>query len=55
MTNERRQKLHSKNYLLEMLLFHVKMGSKSAPQKLNFVVAKAISKSYTRDYNWKCF
>ena len=28
---------------------HAKMRLKSAPQKLNFVIAKAISKSYTVD------
>ena len=28
---------------------HTKMRLKSAPQKLNFVMAKAISKSYTLD------
>ena len=34
--------------------FHAKMGLNSAPQKLNFVKAKAISKSYTLYYSCKC-
>ena len=56
MANERLQgeeQFHSKNYLLEMLCSHVKMRLKSAPQKLNFVMAKAISKSYTLDCRCK--
>ena len=47
MTNERVQgeeQIHSKNYLLEMPRSHAKMHLKSAPQKLNFVMAKAKSK-----------
>ena len=45
MANERLQveeQFHSENYLLKMSHFHTKMRSKSAPQKLNFVMAKAI-------------
>ena len=34
---------HSKNYLLEMSRSHAKMRFKSAPQILNFLMAKAIS------------
>ena len=34
----------SKNYLLEMPCSHTKMCLKSAPQKMNFVMAKAITK-----------
>ena len=52
MANERLQeeqveewRFHSKNYLSEMPCSHVKMGLKSAPQKLNFLRTKAISKS----------
>ena len=48
--NERLQgeeQFHSKNYLLEMPRSHAKMRLKSEPQKLNFVMTKAISKSYT--------
>ena len=30
------------NYLLEMARFYAKMPLKSAPQKLNFLMAKAI-------------
>ena len=48
MTSERLQgekQFHFKNYLLEMPLSHTKMRFKSAPQKLNFLMAKAISKS----------
>ena len=48
MTSERLQgeeQFHSKSYLLEITCFHGKMRVKSVPQKLNFVMAKAISKS----------
>ena len=47
MVNERLQgdeQLHSKKYLLGMPRSHAKMHLKSAPQKLNFVMARAISK-----------
>ena len=44
----------STNYLLEMLCSHAKMYLKIAPQKLNFVMAKTISKTYTLDYSCKC-
>ena len=57
MANERLQgeeRFHSKNYLLEMPRSHAKMHLKSAPQKLNFVMAKVISKSYTLDSSCKC-
>ena len=57
MASERLQgeeQFHSKNQLLEMLLSHAKMHLKSAPQKLNFLMAKAISKSYTLDCSCKC-
>ena len=43
------EQLHSKNYLLEMPHSHARMRLKSAPQKLNFSMAKDISKSYTLD------
>ena len=49
MANERSQVLeqfHSKNYLLDMHCSQANIRLKSAPQKLNFVIAKAISKSY---------
>ena len=45
------EQFHSKNYLLEP---HGKMRLKSAPQKLNFLIAKAISKSYALDCSDKC-
>ena len=57
MTNERLQgeeEFHSKNYLLEMSRSHAKIRLKSEPQKLNFVMDKAISKSYTLNCNCKC-
>ena len=38
------EQFHSKNYLLEMPCSHAKMHLKSAPQKLNFAMEKAISK-----------
>ena len=52
MANERLQgegQFHSKSYLLKMLRCHAKMRLKSALQKLNFVIAKAISECYTLD------
>ena len=48
------EQFHSENYLLEMLCSHSKMRLKSAPQKLNCLMVKAISKSYTLDSNYKC-
>ena len=57
MASERLQgeeKFHSKNYLLERPCFHSKMHLKSAPQKLNFSMTKAISKSCTPDCSCKC-
>ena len=57
MTSERLQeerKFHSKNYFLEMSRFHAKMRLKSAPQKLNFLMEKATSKSCTLDCSYKC-
>ena len=57
MASERLQgeeQLHSKDYLLEMPRSHAKMRLKSAPQKLNFLMAKAISKRCTLDYSCKC-
>ena len=53
MSNEilqREKTLHSKNYLLKMTCSHAKVSSKSAPQKLNFV----ITNSYALDYSCKC-
>ena len=38
------EQFHTKNCLLEMSRFHAKMSLKSAPQKLHFLMAKAISK-----------
>ena len=57
MANQRlkgEDQFHCKNYLLEMPRSHAKMRLKSAPQKLNFLMAKAISKSYTLDCSCKC-
>ena len=45
MASERLQgeeQFHSKKYLLEMSPFHAKMRLKSAPQKLNCLMQKAI-------------
>ena len=56
MLNERRQgeeQFHFKNYHLEMPRSHAKMRLKSAPQKLNFLMTKAISKSCTLDCSCK--
>ena len=49
MASERLQgeeQFYSKNYLLEMPLSHSKMHLKSASQKLNFVMAEAVSKRF---------
>ena len=57
MESERQQgeeQLHSKNYFLEMPRSQTKMRLKSAPQKLNFLMAKAISKSCKLDSSCKC-
>ena len=57
MANERlkgEEQFHSKNYLLEMPRPQAKMRLKSAPQKLKFVMATAISKIYTVDCSCKC-
>ena len=51
MANERLQgegQFHSKSYLLKMLRCHAKMRLKSALQKLNFIIAKAIRMLYIR-------
>ena len=47
------EQFHSKDCLLEMSSFHPKMRLKSEPQKLNFLMAKAISKSCTLDCSCK--
>ena len=50
MASERIQaekQFHSNNYLLDMSRSPAKMRLKSTPQKLNFLIAEAISKSYT--------
>ena len=57
MASERQQgeeQFHSKNYFLEMPRSQTKMRLKSAPQKLNFLMAKAISKRCTLDCSCKC-
>ena len=51
---QREEQFYTKNYLLEMPHSHVKMYLKNAPQKLNFAIAKAISKGYTLDSSCKC-
>ena len=50
---QREEQIHTKNYLLEMSCFHSKMHLKSAPQKLNFLMAKAISRGCTLDCSCK--
>ena len=55
--NERLQgeeQFHFKNYLLEIPRFTVKMHLKNPPQKPNFVMAKAMSRSYALDCSCKC-
>ena len=51
---KKNEQFHSENYLLEMSRFHAKMCLKSAPQKLNFLMAKAISKRCALDCGCKC-
>ena len=54
--NERlqgKEQFHFKNFLLEMHRSHAEMRLKSAPQKLNFVIAKAVCKSYALDCSCK--
>ena len=48
------EQFQPKNYLLEIPRFHAKIRLKSAPQKLNFLMAKATSKSCTLDCSCKC-
>ena len=47
------EQFHHMNYFLE-IRFHAKMRLKSAPQKLDFLMTKAISKSCTLDCSCKC-
>ena len=52
MASERLQgkgQFHSKNCLLEMPRFHAKVCLKSVPQKLNFLMANALSECCTLD------
>ena len=44
----------SKNYLLKMRCSHAKIRLKSASRKLEFVIAKALSKRFTLDCSYKC-
>ena len=56
MANERLQgeeQDHSKNYPWEVPCSHAKAHLKSTPQKLNFVIAKVISKRYTLNCSCK--
>ena len=46
---QEKEKFHFKNYLLEMPRSDAIMRLKSAPQKLNFVMATGTSKPYTLD------
>ena len=48
------EQFHSKKYLLEMPCSHPRRNMKSVPQKLNFIMGKAISKRYTLDCSCKC-
>ena len=48
------EQLYSKNYLSEMPRSCTKIRFKCSPQKLNFVIAKAISKSYTLHCSYIC-
>ena len=48
------EQFQAKNYLLEIPRSLAIMRMESAPQKLNFVMAKSISKTYTLDCSCKC-
>ena len=48
------KQFHYMNYLLEMLRSNAKIRLKSAPPKLNLLMAKAISKRCTLDCSCKC-
>ena len=52
---EGEEAFHSKNCLLKMPRSHARISLKCAPEKLNFLIAKAISKSYALDYSCECF
>ena len=45
-----KKQFHSKNYFIQNALLPFQNAFKSAPQKLNFVMAKAISKRYSLDF-----
>ena len=47
------EQFYCKNLLLEMPRSHAKMRLTSPPQKLNFLMTKVISKSYTLDCSRK--
>ena len=51
---QEQEQLHFKNYLLKMSCSHANTQLKSTPQKLNFLMPKAISKSLTLDCSCKC-
>ena len=53
-TLQGKEQFHTKNQLLGMSRFHAKMRLKNAPQKLKFLMAKAISKRRTLDCSCKC-
>ena len=43
-----------KNHILEVPPSHAKIRLKSAPQKVNFLMAKSIQESYTLNSSHKC-
>ena len=51
---QREEQFHSKNYLLKMPCLHAEISLKSAPQKLDLLMRRAISKSFTLHYSCKC-
>ena len=53
-TLQGKEQFRFKCYLLEILCYHAQLRLKSAPQKLNLVIAKAISIAYTQAYSCKC-
>ena len=51
---QREEQFHSKNYLLKMPCLHAEIRLKSAPQKLDLLMTRAISKSCTLHCSCKC-
>ena len=53
MRDDKERNYFRRRIVLEVPLSHAKMCLKSASQKVNFLMAKNIQKSYTLNYNHK--